>query len=138
MIKKFTAKHRATIIQFCKFGTVGAVGFVLDNCFVYYSILELGLTRTAAGFLSYPFIITCVWLGNRWFTFREAKRERMYQQGMKFALVCLIGLVFNRGTYSILVNTVPLVYQHPVIGLFAGTCAGMFFNFFTSRKLVFR
>lgn len=138
MIKRLAAQHRATFIQFLKFGTVGAAGFALDACLVYYSILELGLTHTAAGFLSYPFSVTFVWLGNRYFTFGETKRERMGHQWAKFFMVSSVGLVLNRGTYTWLVNFVPLVYEHPIIGLFAGTCAGMFFNFFAARKVVFK
>jgi putative flippase GtrA len=59
------------------------------------------------------------------------------KQLTKFAIVCAIGLVFNRGTYSLLVSTIPVVYEYPVIGLLGGTAAGMFFNFFAARKHVF-
>lgn len=137
-MRKIAAAHRATFIQFVKFGIVGFAGFILDNATVYLGIYGFGLSRIAAGFLFFPVVVTFTWAGNRLFTFREAKREKMGRQLVKFAVVCAIGLVFNRGTYSLLVSTVPLAYDYPILGLLAGTAAGMFFNFFVSKKLVFR
>jgi len=125
-------------VQFMKFGTVGVVGFAVDTALVYICIYGMGIGRVAAGFLAFPFAVTVTWIGNRLFTFREAKREPMAGQWAKFATVCAVGIVFNRGTYAFLVSSVPFVYDHPVIGLLAGTAAGMFFNFFASRSLVFK
>jgi putative flippase GtrA len=62
----------------------------------------------------------------------------MAKQWSKFAIVCAVGLVFNRGTYTLLVSLIPLVYDYPAIGLMGGSLAGMFFNFFASKKLVFK
>ena len=135
---KIKASHRALLIQFLKFGLVGVLGFLVDTSLLYFGIYRLGLSRIAAAMFSFPFAVTTTWFGNRIFTFPHAKRERIGQQWAKFAIVCAVGLVFNRGTYSLLVSNVGLVYKYPVLGLVAGTAAGMFFNFFVSRKLVFR
>jgi putative flippase GtrA len=126
-----------TARQFFKFGIVGFVGFVVDWAMLHVGISALGLGRVAAGLFSFPFAVTATWIGNRRFTFREAAPMPAMKQLAKFAFVCAIGLVFNRGTYSLLVSTIPLVYDYPVIGLLAGTAAGMFFNFFAARKHVF-
>jgi putative flippase GtrA len=128
---------RETAQQFFKFGIVGAVGFVVDSAFLYFGIYALGFGRVTAGLFSFPFAVTATWIGNRHFTFRDAPPMPAVQQLAKFAAVCAVGLVFNRGTYSLLVSTVPFVYDHPIIGLLAGTGAGMFFNFFAARRHVF-
>lgn len=130
--------NRATIIEFLKFGVVGVVGFIVDTIFLYLGIYSLGLSRVAAGFFSFPFAVTSTWIGNRLFTFRHVNHEPMAKQWAKFAVVCAIGIVFNRGTYTLLVSTIPLVYDYPVLGLVAGTGVAMFFNFFASKRLVFR
>lgn len=135
---KLKAVHRALIIQFFKFGVIGALGFLLDTSMLYFGIDILHLSRIAAGLFSFPFAVTFTWFGNRVFTFPHARRERIGEQWAKFLVVCAIGLVFNRGTYSLLVSHIDLVYKYPVLGLLAGTGAGMFFNFFAARKLVFR
>ncbi|MDE1900102.1 MAG: GtrA family protein [Alphaproteobacteria bacterium] len=130
-------RWRGTVRQFAKFGAVGALGFVVDSAFLYFGIYVLGLGRVAAGFFSFPFAVTFTWFGNRVFTFRDAAPMPVARQLSKFAAICAVGLVFNRGTYSLLVHNVPLVYHYPVLGLLAGTAAGMFFNFFAARRHVF-
>ncbi len=136
MIARLTKKLHPTARQFLKFGTVGAAGFCVDTALVY-GFIGLGLGRIAAGLCAFPFTVSFTWMGNRLFTFRDASREKPAAQLKKFALVCAVGFVFNRGTYSLMVKFVPLAYQYPVIGLLAGTAAGMFFNFFMSKKHVF-
>ena len=138
MIKRQVDKHRATIIQFIKFGIVGAAGFVFDNALVYFGIYILKLSPVIAGLASFPFVVVFTWIGNRRFTFRESRGLSKRQQLSRFVAVCAIGLVFNRGTYSLLVLSLPLVAAYPVLGLLAGTGVGMFFNFFASKRLVFR
>lgn len=129
---------RLLVLQFIKFGIVGVGGFVVDASFLYFALHVLGFGRIAAGFFAFPFAVTLTWIGNRLYTFREVEHEPMARQWAKFAMVCAIGIIFNRGTYSVLVSTVPLVYDYPIIGLLAGTAAGMFFNFFASKRVVFR
>ena len=126
-----------TAWQFFKFGIVGVVGFAVDWVMLYFGINAFGLGRVAAGLFSFPFAVTATWIGNRLFTFRDAAPMSAAKQLAKFAIVCAIGLVFNRGTYSLLVSTIPFVYDYPVVGLLAGTAAGMFFNFFAARRHVF-
>ncbi len=129
---------RQTFLQFLKFGIVGVIGFVVDTAFLYLGISALGLSRIAAGFFAFPFAVTTTWIGNRLYTFKDAPREPPAKQWAKFAAVCAVGIVFNRGTYSLMVSLIPFVYDYPVFGLLGGTAAGMFFNFFASKKLVFR
>ena len=53
-------------------------------------------------------------------------------------LAILSGFAFNRGLYTLLVVNSALCRDFPVLALAAGTLAGMFANFFMSRRLVFR
>lgn len=137
-MRQVLIKHQQTARQFLKFGIVGVGGFVVDTAFLYLGIGALGLGRVAAGFFAFPFAVTFTWIGNRFFTFREIDHEPMAKQWAKFFTVCAVGIVFNRGTYTLMVSTLPVVYDYPVIGLVGGTAAGMFFNFFASKKLVFK
>ncbi len=131
-------KRKEVISEFLKFGAVGVVGFAVDTIFLYIGIHALGLSRIAAGLFSFPFAVTVTWIGNRLYTFRDAEHEPMAKQWTKFVAVCAVGIVFNRGAYSLSVSTIPFVYDYPFIGLLIGTAAGMFFNFFASKRLVFR
>ncbi len=130
--------QKPTIVQFLKFGVVGTVGFLVDFALTYFGIYVLGMERIAAGFFAFPFAVTATWIGNRLYTYADKEHEPMAKQWSKFAAVCAVGIVFNRGTYSLLVGTLPLVYEHPVLGLIAGSCAGLVFNFLAASKLVFK
>lgn len=127
-----------TMVRFLKFGLVGGVGFLADALFLYIGIYAFGMDRVPAGFFAFPFAVTVTWIGNRLYTFGDQEHEPMAKQWSKFALVCVVGVVFNRGMYSLLVSTIPFVYDYPIIALFAGSLSGMFFNFFASRKIVFK
>jgi putative flippase GtrA len=137
LLQRVPARHRATAEQFFKFGIVGALGFAVDSGMLYFAINIMGWGRIAAALFSFPFAVTATWIGNRLFTFRDAAHMPAARQLAKFAAVCAVGLVFNRGTYTLLVSYIPLVYAHPVLGLLGGTCVGMFFNFFAARRHVF-
>lgn len=126
------------MVQFLKFSIVGVAGLAIDALFLRIGIDALRLGRVGAGLFSFPFAVTATWAGNRLFTFRDAHRERAATQWIRFAAVCVVGILFNRGTYSLLVSTIPLVYDWPVLGLAAGAAVGSCFNFLASRRFVFR
>jgi hypothetical protein len=50
----------------------------------------------------------------------------------------LSGLVFNRGTYAMLVTVVPFCAAQPVFAVAGGAVAGVMVNFTLSRQVVFR
>ncbi len=138
MTKLLTAAHRKLFIEFMKFGTVGVFGFVIDTSLVYFGYDILGLSKVMAAYFSFPFTVTFTWIGNRLFTYRHKKHESIGAQWAKFLVVCAFGLVFNRGTYTLLVLHVPIVSDHIIMGIVGGTAVGMFFNFFAVRLLVFK
>jgi putative flippase GtrA len=129
---------RQTAVQFLRFGIIGVLGFGVDYGFFHLGLDVLGLGHYFSAIFSFPFAVTFTWLGNRWFTFRGQGRKPVHEEWARFFAVCAIGFFLNRGTYALTVSFIPLAYAYPVLGLLAGTAAGMFFNFFFSKKLVFR
>ena len=49
----------------------------------------------------------------------------------------MAGGVINYLLYAWLVATFELFAAHPVLGVAAGSCAGMIFNFFSAKTLIF-
>lgn len=121
-----------------RFGAVGVAGFIVDA-----GVLTLGIhagTGPWAGrALSYLAAATFTFGLNRAWTFRTADRSRsvVHDWGM-FLLVNLAGFVCNYGSYAVLIAGVPLVAENPVLGVAAGSLAGMAGNFMLSRRFVFR
>jgi putative flippase GtrA len=129
-------EHRALILQFLRFGTVGGLGFLVDTAVVYGTKGLLGLY--GAGAVAYPVAASFNWLVNRLWTFRETSRNRSaHTQWLRFLLVNLIGFALNRGAYFALIYASPLCRDMPILAIAAGVIVGMFANFGLSRRLVF-
>ncbi len=131
-------KPPPALLQFLRFGAVGTAGFVVDAA-TLHAMLALGLGPYAGRGVSYVVAASFTWGANRVWTFRrEAAGTPAARQWGRFVLLNLAGFALNYGTYAALVATVPVVAAHPVLGVAAGSLAGMFANFALSRRYVFR
>ena len=81
---------------------------------------------------------TANWMINRWWTFRHQAHGAAHVQWLKFLAANFIGFIFNRGTFFTLVAISPLCRAQPVLAIIAGTAVGLVFNYFLSKRLVFR
>jgi putative flippase GtrA len=131
-----TPSRLAVAAEFLRFGAVGAVGFCCDTAVVYALRHAIGLY--AAGMASYVIAATVTWALNRIWTFRGRGAGPRHVQWARFLAANFLGFVLNRGTYAALIAAAPLARAWPVLAIIAGTAAGMFVNFFLSRRLVFR
>ena len=129
-------ERAALLIEFCKFGVVGTMGFIVDASVVYGLRSSLGLY--GAGVAAYVAAASGNWMLNRVWTFRGRGGQPAHRQWALFLLANLVGFVLNRGTYALLVTFVPLCAAEPVWAVAAGSIAGLGANFCLSRKLVFR
>jgi putative flippase GtrA len=123
--------------EFLRFGIVGVAGFLVDAG-VLTAGIALGTGPWIGRVLSYLAAATTTFALNRVWTFRATRSTGgLGRQWMLFLLVNLLGFVCNYGTYAALVAGVPLVAAQPVIGVAAGSLAGMAANFLMSRRFVF-
>jgi putative flippase GtrA len=123
--------------QFLRFGVVGTGGFLVDTALLYLA-LWAGAGLYGGRVLSYLGAASFTFALNRAWTFRGAVGGHAGRQWALFLLVNLIGFALNYGTYAVLVATVPLVAANPVLGVAAGSLAGLGGNFLASRRFVFR
>ncbi len=128
--------NRLLLRQFAQFATIGVFGFVCDSSIVYATAPWIG--PYAAGLLSYVIVISINWSLNRAWTYRGHAHDAPHRQWARFFLANIFGFVLNRGTYFLLVATVPACRAHLVLPVAAGAVAGMFVNFFLTRRVVFR
>lgn len=125
------------MLQFLRFGVVGTMGFVVDAA-VLTAMLALGLGPYGGRVVSYLAAASATFALNRAWTFRSAARAPVARQWGVFLALNLLGFAANYGTYAALIATSPLVAAHPVLGVAAGSLAGMFINFALSRRFVFK
>jgi putative flippase GtrA len=122
--------------DFIRFGIVGTLGFVWDTATVYALKGPAGLyIAGACGFLV---AATINWAINRFWTFRHLDHNAAHHQLMQFLAVNSIGFVFNRGTFFTLVTVSLRCREQPVLAIIAGSAAGLVFNYFLSKKYVFK
>lgn len=138
-MKTLLLRHRLLVTQFLKFGMVGGLGFFVDAGVLMLAMKGLGLGPYAGRVVSYLSAATFTWALNRHFTFRgQGKAGHAHRQWAKFVVANLAGFAANYGTYALLVAYVPLVAATPVIGVAAGSIAGLGINFTASRLFVFQ
>ena len=131
-----TAERVATLVQFVKFGAVGLLGLIMDTATVYALRGRLGLY--GAGIVAYCVAASANWLVHRMWTFRGQGSGPAHHQWGRFMIANLVGFVLNRGAYALMVTFVAAAASQPVIATTAGAVAGLFVNFYLSRRLVFR
>jgi len=126
--------------QFIKFGIVGTIGFFVDSCALYGFMDFLEFDLYAGRLASYLVAATTTWALNRAYTFSSSKGKssNKRKQWGKFLLVNSIGGFVNYGVYAFLVSIYAIFNSFPVLAIAAGSVSGLFFNFFLSRKIVFR
>ena len=129
--------HRQIMAELLRFGVVGVAGFVVDAG-VLTAGMAIGLGPWSGRVLSYLAGATTTFSLNRAWTFRAAARGPALRQWALFLVVNLVGFACNYGTYAALMTAVPLVTAHPVLGVAAGSLAGLVGNFVLSRRFVFR
>ncbi|MFD1384895.1 GtrA family protein [Rhodanobacter aciditrophus] len=128
--------------QFLQFGSVGALGFIVDASVLW--ILSHWLPYEVARALSFWAAVTSNWWFNRIFTFKEARRdERAHHQWGRFFCASLIGFIPNWGLFVLLmewgsqlsISNWPI---YPYAALIPGILAGMIINFSLSKIWVFK
>jgi putative flippase GtrA len=121
---------------FLRFGLVGSVGLCWDTATVYALRGVIGLY--AAGAAGFVLAATSNWALNRVWTFKRSEHALMHVQWARFLAINLVGFVFNRGVFFILVAETILCRRVPLLAIIAGTFSGLFFNYFLSKRFVFR
>ena len=129
--------RKAILFQFIRFSIVGLAGFAVDTAIVYSLRGWIGLY--GAGLASYLLAATVTWGLNRIWTFRSrGSSPAIYRQWMLFLAANGLGFILNRGAYFTLITISPLCVEYPVLAILGGVAAGVFVNFYLSRRVVFR
>ncbi len=125
--------------KFLRFAIVGAAGFVVDAIILALGLHILGLNKYSARVLSFLCAATFTWAANRRFTFPEAAASRgRAREWARFLAVNGVGGLVNYGVYATLVTFASPPFANPFVALGVGSLAGLVFNFFGSKFLVFR
>ncbi|GAA2414573.1 hypothetical protein GCM10010420_50300 [Streptomyces glaucosporus] len=123
-----------------KFGTVGALGFLVNVAVFNLCIHGLGLAPVRSGVLATAVAIATNYLGNRYWTYRHSDKSRVSREAGLFLLFSGIGLVMENGALA--VSHYVLGLTSPLADNIAKNVVGMgvatVFRFWSYRTWVFR
>jgi len=137
VLLRAAGRYAPLLRQFLTFGLVGTGGFLVDSA-VLYLCLAAGADHYTGRILSYLVAATFTWAMNRRFTFRDQRDAARLREWARFLLANALGGALNYATYALLIGISPMVYAHPILGVAAGSIAGLGANFIVSRYFVFR
>jgi putative flippase GtrA len=126
--------------QFLRFAVIGTAAFVVDAS-TLYAALWFGLGLYAGRVVSYLVAATFTWYGNRRITFVRSHAEGVgpaAAEWLKFLVANLGGGAVNYAIYAALIASFAMVRAYPVLGVAAGSLAGLVVNFTLSKFVVFR
>lgn len=123
--------------QFLRFSSIGVAGFLIDTAALYVAIVLGPLDLYSGRLFSYTVAATSTWALNRRFTFHAQRSHERLKEWGKFFAANLVGGAANYGVYAALVASSDTVAAWPIIGVAAGSVAGLAINFNLSRWLVF-
>ncbi|MCI1709646.1 MAG: GtrA family protein [Chiayiivirga sp.] len=124
--------------QFALFCVAGVFGFVVDAGLVQALVTLGGQDPYLSRVASFLCAMTTTWLFNRRYTFVAGREAGLVTEWTRYALAMLGGFAVNYGVYAAMVHTLPVVQVWPVLGVAAGSVAGLFVNYLSSRHWVFR
>lgn len=123
--------------QFLLFCISGGLAFGVDGALTQAWVRLAELDPWSARALAFPVAVTCTWLFNRNFTFRPQRQLSLPREWMLYVSTQLGGLSINLATYAVLAALFPLVARWPVLGVAAGSVAGLLVNYFGAKHVAF-
>ena len=146
-MRKFLGKihrsesHRAS---FARFATVG-VSISLIDALVLYALLGLGVNPYLARAVSLAAAMALGYVLNRYFTFHHLETGRaLWHSLLRHYSVHSVGAGINIAVYSLVLQVgldlggeIAASATLPLMGVWIGGMAGLCFNYFLSKKLVF-
>ncbi|HWK47537.1 MAG TPA: GtrA family protein [Stellaceae bacterium] len=131
-------KYAPLLRQVGSFGLIGTLGFLIDASLLL-GLTGLGANAYAARACSFLCAASAAWYLNRRFTFRHGASDAVGVEWLRYLAVNLVGAILNLGTYAVLLSLVPT--RGPllsILGVAAGSIAGMCSNFTLARVIVFK
>lgn len=124
--------------QFALFCVAGVLGFIVDAAVVQALVGLGGFDPYSSRVVSFLCAMTATWLFNRRYTFVGGRDEGLVREWFRYFVAMLGGFAVNYGVYAAMVYASPLVREWPVLGVAAGSVAGLAVNYLSSRFWVFR
>ena len=129
---------KKTVVQLVRFCMVGTIGFVVDVS-ILYAVVNLFDSGPYFGrVVSYIFAATITWKLNRSFTFLSTRSNALHLEWARYLLSNIVGATINYGVYVLCLIYFNLTIDYLIIGVAAGSIAGLAVNFTISKLWIFK
>ncbi len=123
--------------QMLLFGLVGTAGFIVDTAILYLFKDSVGNYWGRA--ISFPCAVFVTWILNRNLTFRsKTSNKSSAGEFVHYFAMMIAGGTVNYLAYAALVAWSVTVHQFPILGVAAGSLAGMLVNYLQLRLVMFK
>jgi putative flippase GtrA len=145
LLRPVYQRFRNLIHELGKFGTVGAVAFVVDTVVYAYLLQVQQMETLTAKTLTTVVSATVAFLGNRFWTWRHRARSGLAREYTLYFFFNVVGLAIGLAVLGIshygLGSLWPGIFQTTLADLIAanivGTMFGTLFRFWSYRRFVF-
>jgi putative flippase GtrA len=120
-----------------RFAVGGAIGFAVDAGVLHLLMAGAGMGPYAARVPSFLAAATSTWLVGRYWTFADLRGARRGREWRRWIAAMAVGGAINYAVYAAAVAGSATVLAWPVLGVAAGSLAGMVVNYLTARYWVF-
>ena len=124
--------------QFALFGVAGVIGFVIDAGVLYLLVHGFDGNPYWSRLPSFLCAATGTWLFNRHYTFSGARHYSLLGEWGRYILAMSGGFALNWSVYNLLIYHWPLAREHLILGVAAGSLAGMTVNYASSKLWIYR
>jgi putative flippase GtrA len=136
--KRLYERFASLVHELAKFGSIGAIAFVLDTSLLNLCNLGLGLGPLTSKVVATTISTTFAYLGNRYWTFRHREQSGLGREYFLFFLLNGIALLFGMLTIGFTTYTLGL---HDTLSLnianIVGVGLGTLFRYWSYKKWVF-
>jgi putative flippase GtrA len=123
--------------ELVRFAVVGVVGFLVDGGVLQLLVSAAGWSPFLARVVSFPAAFTATFVLNRLWTFQGLRMSAGRAYGA-YGAIQLVGALINLAVFYACVLIEPRLYERPLIALAIGAGVAMLFNYYASRRVVFR
>lgn len=124
--------------RFGLFCIAGGLAFLVDAGLLQALVTFTAMNPYFARLLSFLCAVSVTWLFNRAITFADVRdTSARWRQWGRYLVSQSAGFIANYLTFATLVGGFTLVRQWPVLGVAAGSLAGLVLNYLLARRYVF-
>lgn len=125
------------LIEIVLFGIAGGIGFLIDALVLHFLSRYIG--PYVARIFSFFSAVIFTWLFNRAVTFESyASGCSAVGEFLRYLSLMALGGGVNIVAYMLCVHSITFVAEFPIVGVAVGSVLGMFFNFFSTKILLFK